>query len=118
VEAMIVKSLIAQPQDGASLGPGPVTIQGVAWGGEASVTTVEVSMDEGKTWKQARLVGEDQPYAWRQWQFIWKEKTAGTFTILSRATDARGEVQPATSPWNPSGFLWNGWDHVTVTVDT
>ena len=30
VEAMIVKSLIAQPQDGASLGPGPVTIQGVA----------------------------------------------------------------------------------------
>jgi sulfite oxidase len=118
VEAMTVKSLIAQPQDGASLGPGPITVQGVAWGGEARVAKVEVSMDEGNTWNQARLLGEDQPYAWRQWHFIWKEKTAGTFTILCRATDTRGEVQPATSPWNPSGFLWNGWDRVTVTVTT
>ncbi|MGH9694271.1 MAG: sulfite oxidase [Bryobacteraceae bacterium] len=118
VEAMTVKSLIAEPQDGASLMPGPVAIQGVAWGGEAKVSKVEVSMDEGKTWEQARLVGEDQPYAWRQWQLIRQVKTAGTFTILCRATDTRGEVQPATSPWNPSGFLWNGWDRVTVTVAT
>ena len=116
VEAMVVKSLIAAPQDGDTVGPGPVTIQGVAWGGEAKVVKVEVSLDEGKAWELARLVGEDQPYAWRQWQYIWKAQTAGTFTILCRATDARGDVQPAMSPWNPSGFLWNGWDRVSVTV--
>lgn len=116
VEAMVVKSLIAAPQEGDRVGPGPVTIQGVAWGGDAKVVNVEVSIDEGKTWEAARLVGEDQPYAWRQWQFIWKAKAAGTFTILCRATDARGEVQQAMSPWNPSGFLWNGWDRVTITV--
>jgi len=118
VEPMVVKSLIAAPTDGDSVKVGPTMIQGVAWGGEARVVKVEVSMDEGKTWEPARLVGEDQPYAWRQWQFIWKEKTAGTFTIFCRATDERGEVQQATSPWNPSGFLWNGWDHITVTVTT
>ena len=77
---------------------------------------VEVSFDEGKTWESARLVGEERPYAWRQWQLVWKAKTAGTFTILCRVTDARGEQQPATTPWNPSGFLWNGWDRVSVTV--
>ena len=118
VESMVVKSLIVAPTDGDSVKVGPTMIQGVAWSGEARVVKVEVSMDEGKTWEPARLVGEDQPYAWRQWQFIWKEKTAGTFTILCRATDAHREVQPATSPWNPSGFLWNGWDRVTVTVTT
>jgi len=118
VEPMVVKSLIAAPADGDRVKVGPTMIQGVAWGGEARVVKAEVSMDEGKTWEPARLVGEDQPYAWRQWQFIWKEKTAGTFTILCRATDVRGEVQPATSPWNPSGFLWNGWDRITVTVTT
>ena len=118
VESMGVKSLIAAPTEGATVKVGPTAIQGVAWGGEAKIAKVEVSMDKGKTWEPARLVGEDQPYAWRQWQLIWREKTAGTFTILCRATDARGEVQPATSPWNPSGFLWNGWDHVTVTVTT
>jgi DMSO/TMAO reductase YedYZ molybdopterin-dependent catalytic subunit len=116
VEAMVVKSLIAAPQEGETVKSGPVTIQGVAWSGEAKVVKVEVSLDEGKTWESARLVGEDHPYAWRQWQLVWRPKTAGTFTILCRATDARGDQQPATSPWNPSGFLWNGWDRVTVTV--
>ena len=116
VEAMVVKSLIAAPQEGETVKSGPVTIQGVAWSGEAKVVKVEVSLDEGKTWESARLVGEDHPYAWRQWQLVWRPKTAGTFTILCRATDARGDQQPATSPWNPSGFLWNGWDRVTVMV--
>ena len=116
VEEMTVKSLIAAPQEGESVKSGPVTIQGMAWSGEAKVVKVEVSFDEGKTWESSRLVGEDRPYAWRQWQLIWKAKAAGTFTILCRATDANGEQQPATTPWNPSGFLWNGWDRVTVTV--
>lgn len=116
VEAMVVKSLIASPADGDRVGLGQVLIQGVAWSGEATVVTVEVSIDEGKSWEPARLVGEDQPYGWRQWQLIWQSRTAGTFTILCRATDARGETQPEMSPWNPSGFLWNGWDRVTVTV--
>jgi DMSO/TMAO reductase YedYZ molybdopterin-dependent catalytic subunit len=116
VEAMVVKSLIAAPQEGESLRVGPLTIQGVAWSGETKVVKVEVSLDEGKIWKTARLVGEDRPYAWRQWQFIWNAKTAGTYVLLCRATDARGHVQPAATPWNPSGFLWNGWDRVTITV--
>ena len=116
VEAMVVKSLIAAPQEGETVRVGPVTIQGVAWSGEGKVVKVEVSIDEGKTWEAARFIGEEQPYAWRQWQLVWKAKTAGAFTILCRATDARGETQPATTCWNPSGFLWNGWDRVTMTV--
>jgi len=116
VEAMVVKSLIAAPEEGETVKGGPVMIQGVAWGGEAGVVKVEVSFDEGKIWEPARLVGEENPYAWRQWQLAWNPAVAGTVTILCRATDARGDRQPATSPWNPSGFLWNGWDRVTVTV--
>jgi DMSO/TMAO reductase YedYZ molybdopterin-dependent catalytic subunit len=116
VEAMVIKSLIAAPREGEVVKVGPMTIQGVAWGGEAKVVKVEVSTDDGRTWEPARLVGEDRPYAWRQWQSDWPAKATGMFTLRCRATDARGEVQPAESPWNPSGFMWNGWDRVTVTV--
>jgi len=116
VEAMIVKSLIAQPQDGASLVPGPVTVQGVAWTGEGKVVKVELSVDAGRTWEPARFIGEDQPYAWRQWQYIWQATGSGPRTILCRATDAQGDTQPESSSWNPSGFLWNGWDRISVTV--
>jgi len=116
VEEMVVKSLIAAPGEGETVRVGPVVIQGVAWGGEAKVVKVEVSMDDGKTWEPARLLGEDLPYAWRQWQFVWNTRVGGMLSVLCRATDARGDMQPARSPWNPSGFLWNGWDRVTFTV--
>jgi DMSO/TMAO reductase YedYZ molybdopterin-dependent catalytic subunit len=116
VEAMVVKSLIAAPEEGETVKVGPVAIQGVAWAGESRIVKVEVSLDDGKSWEQARFIGEDHLYAWRQWQLLWKPTAAGTVTILCRATDARGATQPATTSWNPSGFLWNGWDRVTITV--
>jgi DMSO/TMAO reductase YedYZ molybdopterin-dependent catalytic subunit len=116
VEQMPVKSLIAAPAEGDTVRIGPVTVQGVAWAGEAPVVKVEVSCDDGKTWEQARLLGEGQPYAWRPWQFVWNARTPGPTAILCRATDAQGQEQPATSPWNPGGFLWNGWDRLSVTV--
>lgn len=116
VEAMVVKSLIAAPSEGETVVRGTVTIQGVAWAGEAEVVKVEVSCDDGMTWEPGRFIGQKHPYAWRQWQHIWNATRPGPTALLCRATDTRGEVQPATSPWNPSGFLWNGWDRVVVTV--
>lgn len=116
VEQMPVKSLIAAPAEGDTVRIGPVTVQGVAWAGEAPVVKVEVSCDDGKTWEQARLLGEGQPYAWRPWQFVWNARTPGPTAILCRATDAQGQEQPAASPWNPGGFVWNGWDRLSVTV--
>jgi DMSO/TMAO reductase YedYZ molybdopterin-dependent catalytic subunit len=117
VEAMIVKSLIADPAAGAVGGPGPVMIRGVAWTGEnRRITRVEVSVDDGRTWLPARLTGDDLPYAWRSWQLIWQSAGAGSVELLCRATDDEGATQPMASPWNPSGFLWNGWDRVRVEV--
>src|SRR5262245_5852813 len=116
VEAMVVKSLIVSPVGGAALKLGPVTVEGVAWTGEGKVITVEVSVDDGQTWATASLVGEDAPYAWRQWQYIWNPRKPGILTILARATDDHGLTQPMASPWNPGGFLWNGVDRVQVEV--
>jgi hypothetical protein len=116
VEAMVVKSLIAAPAEGEIVGRGPVTVQGVAWAGDVEVPKVDVSCDDGKTWQPARFIGETQPYAWKQWQYVWKAKKPGPTAILCRATDATGTVQPLASPWNPGGFLWNGWDRVSIMV--
>jgi DMSO/TMAO reductase YedYZ molybdopterin-dependent catalytic subunit len=116
VEAMVVKSLIVSPASGTVVKQGLLMIEGVAWTGEGKVNIVEVSVDDGQKWEKAKLVGEDVPYAWRQWQFIWQPQQTGTRTILSRATDDHGQTQPMTSPWNPGGFLWNGVDRVQVEV--
>ena len=116
IEAMVVKSLITSPDNGDVVPQGAVPIQGVAWSGEARISKVDVSVDGGAGWESARLIGDDHPYAWRQWTFDWEPRQEGMFKVLSRATDEQGKVQPVVSPWNPGGFLWNGWDSVIFHV--
>lgn len=119
VQEMSVKSWINSPipEDGQQAA-GMVQIQGVAFGGMDAVKGVEVSIDGGKTWKQARLIGPDMgKYAWRQFALL-AHLPKGTHTLASRATDVKGNVQPETRGENQSGYNNTSWaDHaVTVTV--
>ena len=116
VEDMVVQSLIARPTDGAALGGGVILVEGVAWTGEAEIVRVDVSVDGGKMWSAAELIGDQAPYAWRLWRYRWREARPGAYTVMSRAADSRGHVQPMAMTWNPSGYLWNAVDHVNVRV--
>lgn len=113
--ALGVKSVIAGPSDGASLKAGKITVHGAAWAGEAEIARVEISTDGGASWNPARLGKDQARYAWRLWSHDWKP-ASGDYTIMSRATDARGRVQPATAAWNPSGYLNNVIDQVKIHV--
>jgi sulfite dehydrogenase len=116
---MTVKSWINSPNsEGNSPTAGLVQIQGVAFGGMNAVKKVEVSVDGGKSWREARLVGPDLgKYAWRQF-VLSAQLPAGNYTLASRAIDAAGNVQPETRGENVSGYNNTSWlDHaVKVTV--
>jgi sulfite oxidase len=117
VTALNVKSVIARPLEGSRLKPGKIAVHGVAWGGEADVVKVEVSVDGGANWSPATLGHEKARYAWRLWRYEWKTRAAaGDYVIQSRATDSQGRVQPAAPVWNPSGYLYNAVDQVNVHV--
>jgi DMSO/TMAO reductase YedYZ molybdopterin-dependent catalytic subunit len=113
--ALSVKSVIAGPGNGATIRSGKVAVHGAAWAGEADITKVEISIDNGATWNPAKLGHEQAHYAWRLWSYDWKAKT-GDYTILSRATDSQGHTQPSTPAWNPSGYLYNAVDQVKIHV--
>lgn len=113
---LVVKSLITTPFEGAALPTGPVAVAGFAWAGEADIARVDISTDHGETWQAATLVGEQQRYSWRRFEFSFAAKGPASYLILSRATDTNGDVQPAVSHWNPSGYLWNQYDAVRVEV--
>jgi sulfite oxidase len=114
--ALSVKSVIAGPSDGASLKVGKVAVHGAAWAGEADITKVEISTDGGTTWNPAKLGHEQAHYAWRLWSYDWKATKSGDYIILARATDSQGRTQPSTPVWNPSGYLYNAVDQVTIRV--
>jgi sulfite oxidase len=116
VTGLNVKSLISSPGDGSTLRSRVLTIQGVAWAGEADVTKVEVSTDEGASWQPAQLGSENAHYAWRLWSLKWTAPKAGDYVIAARATDSQARTQPVSPLWNPSGYLNNATDRVKVHV--
>ena len=118
-QEMTVKSWINSPSgEGGAPTAGLMQLQGVAFGGLNAVKKVEVSIDGGKSWREARLVGPDMgKYAWRQ--FVLSARLpAGNYMLASRATDVAGNVQPETRGENVSGYNNTSWvDHaVKVTV--
>jgi sulfite oxidase len=116
--ALNVKSLIASPRDGASVRSRNLHVQGVAWAGEADIAKVDVSTDSGATWHPAQLGNEQSHYAWRLWSYPWNAPKPGPYTIMSRATDTQGRMQPDSVQWNPSGYLINVVDRVQIHVQT
>ena len=116
LQGLVVKSLITRPLDGALVAPGKTMIAGYAWAGEDHIARVEVSIDDGVSWKAARLTGQQVRYAWRRFEYAADLVDGSAYTIRSRATDARGNTQPLAPGWNPSGYLWNAPDQIRVEV--
>ncbi len=116
---MPVKSWINSPNpDSSQRAVGAVLIHGVAFGGLHAVKKVEVSVDGGKNWRDARFVGPDLgKFAWRQFA-LEAQLPAGKHLLVSRATDTAGNVQPEQRAENKSGYNNASWmDHgVAVTV--
>jgi DMSO/TMAO reductase YedYZ molybdopterin-dependent catalytic subunit len=108
VEDIEVKSIITEPLAGENLQPGIVPIRGAAYAGQAGIQGVDVSVDDGKTWKPAELIGLQETYAWRQWEHLWQAKDKGDYTIMARATDGNGNRQPESAHWNVLGYGNNG----------
>lgn len=116
VTLLRVKSLVTWPQRGQVLPPGSHGIRGVAWSGQGPVSRVEVSTDNARSWRPAELEGCVSSYAWQQWEYRWDVEQAGVYLIRARATDDKGNTQPAQAPWNFRGFANNSIHVVPVEI--
>ena len=55
--------------------------------------SVEVRIDGG-SWQQATLDPSNTDYTWKLFTYDWSGATPGEHTLVSRATDVNGSVQP------------------------
>jgi DMSO/TMAO reductase YedYZ molybdopterin-dependent catalytic subunit len=125
-----VMSLIAYPDDGDVVSPGPdgrVEVVGVAWAGDDRVEDVAVSTDGGGTWYEGSFMAPAANGVWRPFRCA-LDLSAGEHRLVSRATDERGRRQPARvaapgdrvatgedeAPWNREGYCNNAYDSFGV----
>ena len=109
---------ILAPGEGVVLPAGPVLVHGYAFGGdERGIDRVEVSPDDGLTWRPAELDPGNGRWAWRLWRAP-LDLSPGDTTIVARAWDTDGACPPASaaSCWNPGGYANNAWPRVRLRI--
>ncbi len=92
---MDVKSVITNPSPQAPIthGKGPTVLTGVAWSGRGKITRVDVSIDGGRNWQEARLSGPSMSKSMHRFYFDF-DWDGSDLLIQSRAIDDAGFIQP------------------------
>src|SRR5579863_3025226 len=118
LDSVEINAVICAPDAGASLESGPARICGYAIGrGGAALERVEVSVDDGKTWRAADLIGRREPWRWNLWE-VRADLPRGRHVIAARARDVDGNEQPSRGEeiWNFKGYGYNAWHRLEVTA--
>jgi DMSO/TMAO reductase YedYZ molybdopterin-dependent catalytic subunit len=117
ITEMVVNSLITAPGEGSRVRLGElVNVAGIAWDGGYGIRSVAVSIDGGMSWRDATLGNDPGRFAFRPWSYRFTADTAGTRTVLARATNRVGETQVDTLIFNPAGYHNNVVRPTTIVV--
>lgn len=117
VTIMKVNSIIQQPLPQSTLDMGSHCIYGIAWTGEGTITKVEISFDNGKSWEKTKLQQDpSQIYSWTFWAYVWNVSEKGKYTIMVKATDSTGREQPIKVEWNRLGYGYNGVSTINLQI--
>ena len=71
-----------------------VPIAGIAFAGNEGISKVEVSVDGGKSWQEAKMERPISINSWALWYIEWSPNSQGRHIISVRATDGTGKIQP------------------------
>jgi len=89
-----VKSIIARA---VKLKNGAIRLTGAAWTDGTPLKSVEVQVDNGP-WTSVEIDRRQRSkYSWSFWTYDWLNPTPGEHSLVSRATDAEGRIQPAAA---------------------
>jgi DMSO/TMAO reductase YedYZ molybdopterin-dependent catalytic subunit len=105
----------ADLKDGTRISARNFEFAGYAIGNLDGIRSVEISFDDGKTWKPAAIFSNPSPIVWAFWKYTWVNPRRGKYHVRVRAIDGKGRIEDRdpTSTF-PSGAT--GQAVTTVTV--
>jgi DMSO/TMAO reductase YedYZ molybdopterin-dependent catalytic subunit len=117
VTRMNVRSFVVKPAPGDTIPDGkPCEVEGIAFDGGSGIAKVDVSLDGGATWTEARLDAEIGRYSFRRFRYVFTPAGKGPKRILVRAMNNDKDVQPEIAAWNRAGYMRNMIESTEVTV--
>jgi DMSO/TMAO reductase YedYZ molybdopterin-dependent catalytic subunit len=68
-------------------------LRGIAYGGPESISDVQLSFDQEKTWVSAEIEPPLSPLTWVIWNYDWNPPKPGKHMVFVRAIDTQGKIQ-------------------------
>jgi sulfite oxidase len=116
INEMPLNAAICEPEPGAVIDAGPVTVRGYAIVTGRQIARVDLSADGGRTWTQATIEPRSGgPWSWTFWHTT-IDLPHGAQELIARAWDSAGQTMPAQpdQTWNFKGYLCAAWHRVPV----
>jgi sulfite dehydrogenase len=105
ISTLPVRSFLTSLKAGSTLHvEQAVELRGIAFDSVAGLKSVDVSIDGARTWRSASLGSDLGRYSFREWRLAVTFTSQGRATVMVRATNQQGEVQPMKADWNPGGY--------------
>lgn len=92
-----------------------IAVKGIAFGGDRGISRVEISVDDGANWTEAKLDYPGTRLSWALWSYQWPAATPGNYSLVVRATNGDGEVQ-RFDPNRPFKSGTTGFHKIAVYV--
>ena len=118
INDMPLNAAICEPAPHATLPAGRATLRGYAIATGRAVARVDVSLDDGRSWRQAELEHDAAaPWSWTFWTAE-VDLPKGEHQLAVRAWDNAGQTQPARpdDTWNFKGYLSAAWHRVPISA--
>ena len=117
ITEILVSSLMTNVGDGRRFAADrPILVKGIAWDGGYGIRSVEVSVDEGRSWQSAELGENHGKYSFRTWQFTYTPRVAGRTYLMARASNAQGTSQPSELIFNGPGYHNNVAQKIAIDI--
>jgi DMSO/TMAO reductase YedYZ molybdopterin-dependent catalytic subunit len=105
---MTVRSFITNVQNQGVLPAGnTTTVRGIAFDEGYGIDRVLFSDDGGQHWRNATLGKDHGDFSFRPWEVPLTPVSGKTYHLQSLAINRIGESQRFSARWNPSGYLRN-----------
>lgn len=95
--------------------PGGHTITGFVLNDGTPLRSVEIKVDNGP-WREAAIDTESTQYSWKLFNYAWNDAAPGEHTIVSRVTDANGQVQATEAEMPEKRTRWENYGQFPRTV--
>ncbi len=117
ITEMVVNSLITNLTAGQRFQKGSaVVVKGVAWDGGYGIRAVDVSTDDGRSWRAAELGADLGRYSFLSWQHVFTPAETGSTAVLARASNRQGATQTFELIFNPAGYHNNVVQRIPIQV--